>query len=103
MGAAFFAVPELALDPAEAHAIAGAISEVNKYYKIPGIRPDHAAIASLIIVLSVTYGKRVPVILAKRKGVKSPSQVMQQPQEVNRIFPTDGTTAQPWFTGSTIN
>jgi hypothetical protein len=68
MGAAFFSIPDLALDKNEAKAMAEAIAEVSKYYSIPGLNPAHAAVVSLFLVMITTYGKRIPAILRGARG-----------------------------------
>jgi len=94
MGAAFFAIPDLALEKNEAKALAEAIAEVSKYYSIPGLNPAHAAIVSLLLVVVTTYGKRIPAILRGARGAPpvSPASmngVDHEPAPVN---------AEPWFT-----
>jgi hypothetical protein len=92
MGAAFFAIPELELQKDEARAIADALVEVNKHYPIPGIDPKHAAIATLVFVLVVTYGKRVPAIIARSKNGAKPT-----PREGNVVPMNPPVEAKPWF------
>lgn len=99
MGAAFFAVPELALENGEAKALAEAIAEVNRHYHIPGLRPDHAAVVSLAVVVFVTYGKRVPVILARQRGTPLPQRQEQAQQQgvASAASPMPDVNAVPWF------
>ena len=93
MAAAFFATPELVLENNEARVIAEALGEVNKHYKIPGLRPDHASVASLIIVLLTIYGKRVYILANKKPSqIDSSSKPCAENQEINDSgswFPTD--------------
>ncbi len=73
MGAAFFSIPDLALDKNEAKAMAEAIAEVSKYYSIPGLNPAHAAVVSLFLVVLTTYAKRIPAILRGARGAPPPT------------------------------
>lgn len=100
MGAAYLRVPEIALEREEAKALAQAIAEVSKHYKIPGVSPEHASIASLVFVIFVTYGKRVPAILARRSGVApapAPAAPFVTPSS-DGSPPVSPVPADPWFT-----
>jgi hypothetical protein len=90
MGAAYFRVPELALEKEEARALAEAIANVQKHYKIPGLREDHAAIAQLCVVLAITEGKRLPYLMAAKS--KMPRPVVPQKEPLN-VTPPE----QEWF------
>jgi hypothetical protein len=98
MGATFFGIPELELEDKEAKALASAIGEVSKHYAIPGIRDDHAAIAGLLFVLFVTYGKRVVFIArgarADRGNIAAVSQVQPSSERPAAEVQT------PWFDAS---
>lgn len=47
------------LDPSEAKALAEAISEVDRHYKIPVVNEKHQALISLAVVSVSIYGPRV--------------------------------------------
>jgi len=96
MGAAFFAIPDLALEKNEAKALAEAIAEVSKYYSIPGLNPAHAAVVSLLLVVVTTYGKRIPAIL---RGPVAARQA-EHPQAGNGVDhspPVPEPVMEPWF------
>lgn len=110
MAAMYFGVAELQLMPDEAKAIAQAIAEVNRHYKVPGLNPAHAAIVSLIIVIGGTYGKRVPYIMAARKGYRStPAPIQAPPEPAQEAAPPEPPAFTPsvndaWFPPpSTVN
>jgi hypothetical protein len=96
MGATFFGIPELELKDKEAKALASAIGEVSKHYAIPGIRDDHAAIAGLLFVLFVTYGKRVVFIARGARAVRGTA-VDVSPMQSS---PAQAEVQTPWFDAS---
>jgi len=96
MLAAYTHVPEMALEKDEARAMAEAIANVSKHYKIPGMSPEHAALAQLGFILAVTYGKRIPNVMARRKnGARPASATVARPVSSPETPPTP----EPWFSG----
>lgn len=104
MMAAFFQVPELALEKDEARAMAEALAEVNRHYKIPGLNPAHAAIISACFVIGGTYAKRIPAVMSRSRsrGATAGSTAShlngsQNPQ-TNTPQQQSGQVASDWFT-----
>jgi len=64
----------MALEQDEAHELALALAEVERYYPINPLSPKHMAVVGLVLTVSKTYGKRVPLILhPKPRREASPS------------------------------
>jgi len=98
MLAAYTKTPALELEKGEAKAMAEAIANVSKHYKIPGMSPEHAAIAQLCFVVAVTYGKRVPLIMAGRSASRNTMSPLQA-QQAQTPKPQDAPSPEPWFAG----
>jgi len=94
MAAAYFRTPEIALEKEEARAIAEALAEVNRHYKIPGINPAHASIVSLLFVVTVTYGKRIPAIMSRGATANTTASAREERQAAQVSEP------EPWFGNS---
>lgn len=99
MAAAYFRIPELALEKEEAKAVAEAIAEVNRHYAIPGINPAHASIASLIFIVTVTYAKRVPYVMARRgnQDREGPAALSTEPPRTPAPPDAPTPSASDWF------
>lgn len=85
MAAAFLKSPELALEKSEADALAGAISEVEKFYSI-SLSPETRAWLGLATVGAMVYGPRAYTIIQRRKAerrapapAKAPAIIPAQP------------------------
>ncbi len=65
MLAGFTGIAELQLADDEARAMASAIAEVNRHYRMPGLKPEHAALLGLGAVTIQVYGGKVKAVMAK--------------------------------------
>lgn len=75
-------VPEIALEDAEASAIAEGIANVNEHYSIPGIDEGPASIVMLVGTLLAVYGKRW-LILRNKKAKPAKRSAETAPDESN--------------------
>lgn len=103
---AFLTVPEIALEQDEAHELALALAEVERYYPVNPLSPKHMAVLGLVLTVSKTYGRRVPLILNTgktgkpngRPGQPTPSPVIKPNGNAAPVETTADASAD-WFEG----
>lgn len=79
--------PELALEDAEAVAIAEAVANVSEHYSIPGIDEGPASIVMLAGTLLAIYGKRYLILRAKKTQPQKRSNEKKQDENNVSQFP----------------
>lgn len=95
MAAVFLQQPDIALDKDEAQILAHAIAEVNKHYKLPIVRPEHAALGALAGAVFAVYKPKLTKIRARKTAPPAPqSQAQAQPPAG---YDAPVTTAPSWF------
>jgi hypothetical protein len=100
IAATITATPELALEDAEAKAIAEAVNSVSEHYSIPGIDEGPASIVMLAGTLLAVYGKRYMLIRAKKnKPAKTDSKNPREESNVSQ-FPMASTPGSMFGIGA---
>jgi hypothetical protein len=103
MLAALTQTPELALEDDESKALAGALVNVTKHYKIPALSPEKMALGVLVWTAGRIYGPRAMAISARKRGdTAAPASAPPSSARASTMAPQGsqaaGIPTEAWFT-----
>lgn len=104
IAAAMARTPEIALEPEQANALAARLADVNKFYPMPVIKPEHVAIGALIVTAMPIYAGMYQAVAARKaSGVQRKSEASATapvaPLAPGVAIGTGSAPVPDWFAG----